>query len=197
METNPVSEPLLSILIPTIPARADLLARLMAVLNPQTGSSEVEVLIESDDCQLQIGQKRNLLVARSRGKFISSIDDDDLVEPDYVERIIGAIRDNPEIDCVGIEGRLIVDGRGPFAKPFYHSIAYETWRENKGVYYRAPNHLNPIRRDHVVATPFLPISFGEDRDFSARIYSRLKLEVTLLGVIYHYLYRTTKTEMMP
>lgn len=192
-------EKLLSILIPTLsnPTRQSYLARLMNDLGPQVArmTDEVEVLTEVDNGQLQIGTKRNWLVSRSKGKFIAFVDDDDAVALDYVQRITDAIRENPDIDCVGMQGTFVVDERFEQAKPFYHSIAYPAWREEKGVYYRPPNHLNPIRRDHVLATPFKEISFGEDKDYSERIYPLLKKEKYLQGSLYLYLFRREKKEM--
>lgn len=198
MANDPITDPLLSILIPTMPCRKEYLDRLMLVLEPQAAGKSVEILLERDagdhDGGLQIGQKRNALVARSRGLFVAFVDDDDLVSVDYVDRILSAIINNPGIDCIGIEGQMTVDGQAGFAKPFYHSIANKAWREEKGVYYRPPNHLNPIRRELVAQVSFLPVSFGEDRDFSARIYPLLRREIVLQGTLYYYLYRRERPE---
>ncbi len=162
----------LSILICHLEDRKPLLDRLMACLNPQI-NPDVEVLVETDSGALTTGAKRNILLDKALGDFISFVDDDDLLSPRYVSQILTAIDKNP--DVVGMEGLLIRASLTP--RKFIHSIRYKSWFEEKGIYYRPPNHLNPVRRALALQTKFPDKKIGEDRDYSMRLMPLLKTEV--------------------
>lgn len=178
----------LSILICTMPSRKYFLDRLLKTLNKQL-NNRVEVLVESDDGEMKIGHKRNKLLDKSIGKYVCFVDDDDLVSDDYVLRILSGISGNP--DCCSLEGIYTVNGENPTL--FRHSIRYTKWEtaieQGEVVYYRCPNHLNPIRREIATKVRFNDsMSNGEDKDFSDRIREFLKNESVINDVIYHYLY---------
>jgi hypothetical protein len=63
----------LSILITHLPERDALLQRLMAVLQPQVDRfTNVEVLIDSTGRHMPTGTKRNNLIARAQGEYITT-----------------------------------------------------------------------------------------------------------------------------
>jgi hypothetical protein len=78
------STPELSILIPTVSARASLLSRLLWTLQPQL-SPDVEVLIVRDR---PMGEAFNKLFAEAQGRLGVIVDDDDLVTPEYVQTVV-------------------------------------------------------------------------------------------------------------
>ncbi len=188
---------ILSILICHLTKRKALLERLMACLQPQIDKANhaasfspmakkvVEVLIEEDDHVLSTGAKRNKLLGRARGGWCAAVDDDDLVCPRYIEKVLNALRSNP--DCAGIEGSLIRAGQAP--RKFVHSIKYDHWYEDKktGVYIRTPNHLNPVRTCLARQVCFPDLTTAEDHCFSKRLYPLLSSEVFIDGgPIYFY-----------
>ncbi len=179
--------PKLSILICHIKGREAELAKLMEILNEQRTllMDEVEVVIEKDEGQMTIGAKRNLLLQRAKGDYIAFVDDDDLVSTDYIQKILEAIETGP--DCCSIVGEI---STRKFVRRFVHSIKYQTWFINKDVYYRCPNHLNPVRRELALETGFLEMNRGEDKDYSLRLRKILTTEVEIQGIIYHYLVGT-------
>lgn len=166
-----------------MPSRKKLLTRLLDVLEPQK-NEEIEIVIESDDGQMSIGKKRNLLLDRATADYVAFIDDDDLVTSDYVQKIMHSLQSKP--DCVGLQGIITFQGKSP--KIFIHSLKYKTWFEENNIYYRCPNHLNPIKRELALQVKFPESNFGEDKDFSQRILPLLQNEVYINSVIYHYLY---------
>jgi glycosyltransferase involved in cell wall biosynthesis len=177
----------LSILICTVEDRKHFLDRLLERLNPQK-TEQVEILINVDKREKSIGQKRNELLDQATGSHIAFIDDDDLVSPTYCKQILDALASDP--DCVGIEGTMTVDGHGP--RKFIHSLRYKEWFERRGVYYRNPNHLSPVRREFAVQTKFPDSSHGEDHNYSMRLLPLLKREEYIRGPIYFYEYRNNK-----
>lgn len=182
----------LSILICSIKSREKLLQNLIEKLEKQI-TDDVEILVEVDNGKITTGAKRNILLGRARGDYITFVDDDDSVSDDYVSKILGAIKTSP--DCCGIEGEIThmkKVGRGRhairkrFVQKFIHSIQYDKWFEHNGVYYRCPNHLNPVRREIALQIMFLEKNRGEDKDFSMRLKPFLKVEEYINGVIYFY-----------
>ena len=183
----------LSILIPTLINRFSYLERLMKSLNNQLDES-IEVITELDSGESSIGYKRNSLLSKAKGEYISYIDDDDIVSSDYISKTLNAIQSKP--DCVGIHLLHIEDNN---LKGFtYHSLRYKSWYDTTDIntgykrYYRNPNHINPIKRDIALKCPFPDISMGEDKEYSKNILQYLKTEEYIIEPIYYYLYRTNK-----
>lgn len=188
----------LSILICSIKGRERLLRELKEKLKRQIITNEVEILVEVDDKKITIGAKRNILLGRARGDYVAFVDDDDTVSVDYIPKILKAIETSP--DCCGIEGeiehtKIVFVDRGRRHKQrrryrctqkFIHSIQYTRWYEQDKIYYRCPNHLNPIRREHAIQIMYPEMNKGEDRNFSLRILSLLETEVYIEGIIYFY-----------
>ncbi len=170
----------LSILICSIECRKASLDLLLKMLRKQK-TNQVEILVEKDKGRMVIGVKRNILLRRACGDYICFVDDDDTVSEDYISRILGALETNP--DCCGIEGIIT---RRKSTNLFIHSIKYKTWFERGGVYYRCPNHLNPVKRELAYQAGFPNSSLGEDRVYSQRLLPLLKKEVYLKGPIYFY-----------
>jgi glycosyltransferase involved in cell wall biosynthesis len=185
-------KPVLSVLICHLRERADSLNRLLKTLHDQTAGSEQVEIILCDDPRgsMSIGAKRNLLVGWSAGEYVAFIDDDDNVSDTYIAKILKALRRKP--DCVGITGKYIVAGQPEWT--FRHSITVSRWCRDKvrRIYFRTPNHLNPVRRDIAISHPFPDIQFGEDRVFSDSIKIDLHDEVFIEDPIYYYYYDNNK-----
>lgn len=173
----------LSILICSLYEREFLLNRLLEVLKPQI-TSEIEYIIDVDNGEVTTGFKRNRLLEKATGEYISFIDDDDLISKDYVSKIFNATRTSP--DCCGMEG-LITFQKRKITRKFIHTIKCTEWYEKDHVYYRCPNHLSPVKRIHAITTKFPDITVGEDHDYSNRLRPLLKTEIYIDGPIYFYL----------
>ena len=171
----------LSILIVTLDSRQEMFQTLKNNLHAQI-TPEVEVLISKDNGESSIGAKRNSLLKTANGEYISFIDDDDNVSITYVVKILDAIKNKP--DCVGIEGIITLNDIGP--RKFIHSLKYKNWFEEGEVYYRFPNHLNPIKREIALKVGFPDISNQEDKAYSYNIQGLLKTETYIDEPIYFY-----------
>lgn len=186
----------LSIHIPSLIERKEPRERLISILEAQIKAAnledEVEILTEIDNRELSIGEKRQRLYERSKGKFSVQIDDDDAISKNYIEEIF--LASLMDVDCIGYIESVTMNGRPFYAK---HSIKYEEWGEVRiprdhgdgGFpikYRRTPFCKTPIRTDlcKKVGLPF--IRFGEDHEFSKRIRPLLKREAFINGVMYFY-----------
>ena len=181
-------EKLLSILICSIEERTEQLKRLVDSLEKQKAELEnsdmVEIISLVDNKEISIPEKRNKLIDLSSSEYMCFIDDDDLVSDNYLKLITNALEEKP--DCVGIEGRIKWGGKYCL---FCHSLEYSGWYTGTdGIFYRTPNHLNPIKSRFVKRVRFdeTLVDGGEDRQFSMMISHMLKTEVYIQEPLYYY-----------
>lgn len=181
---------LFSILIPTLESRKERFSRLYEKLGKQIAEnslvSEVEVLYFLDNKEHSLGFKRNELIRMAKGKFIAFADDDDDISDDYVSLICRVIKENPDIDCIGIKGIITFNGKEPHI--FIHSLKYKEYFSRGGVYFRPPYHLNPIRREIACRYKFEDINYSEDIDWAMRMCRdrALQKEYFIDKAIYFY-----------
>lgn len=175
----------LSILIASLVEREHYLKRMLSILEPQL-TPEVELVIETDDGEITIGVKRQKLLERAKGDYICYVDEDDIIPPYYVSEILRIIESEP--DCVAINGIITVDGKNPV--PFYHSIKYDSWFSKEGIFYRCPNHINPVKRELALKVGWEDSKVGSDHVFSIRLRPLLKTETVIENCIYYYLAKT-------
>lgn len=153
----------------------------MTSLNAQAAGKPVEILVNGDNGEVSIGNKRNQLLYSAKGDYVAYVDDDDMVSEDYVDAILKAAESKP--DCVGIEG--VMDSNLG-AAAFKHSIQFQGWYTGTDAYYRTPNHLNPIKRSIAQKIGFPDMMFGEDQLFSHALKRSLKTEVYIDHPLYFY-----------
>ncbi len=176
-----LSEPALSILIPSLHRRHNTLSALLKELHRQIFAADnpwqVEIHCALDDGEKPVGEKRDALLRRARGRFIAFIDDDDMVAPSYIADISQAMITQPQADCVVFAGRLEV--HGVYAGPFDYSITHKKYYQRGNAYFRTPNHLCPVRRQLALQVGFKAINCGEDTDYAVRLFPLLKSESSI------------------
>jgi len=93
----------LSILIPTVPVRKKLLTNLLSILNKQIKDNNlenrVEILVYEDNFEKSVGEKRNVLYEKSKGKYVLILDDDDMVSNNFCIEICNVI-ENHDVDQI-------------------------------------------------------------------------------------------------
>lgn len=184
----------LSILIPTIFGREERFKKLHDHVQDQLINegiwNEVEIVSECDDRTMSIGDKRQLLLSRSYGDFVTFIDDDDAVPDDYCLTLWNTLTDYPDIDCIGFLQQCTFDGGKPKSSSL--SNRWADWAENTGGYdyVRTPFFPTPIRRDIAVEIGYRDMRFGEDHDFARRLKESglIKNEIFLNRIMYYYQY---------
>lgn len=175
----------LAILICTLPERVDKLNRLLSVLKPQIANYTDRVFYSLHDAgrAMPTGKKRNELISQTSSDYFVFIDDDDLISADYVESIVKAMEQGP--DVITFNGWMTTNGSDKHGWTIKLGSKYE---EVNGHYYRWPNHIVPMRRDAVKRIRFPEIWIQEDYQWSKRIHDLglLKTSVHIDRELYHY-----------
>lgn len=179
---------LLSILIPTLPERAHLLQRCAEHIGTHP---EVEILTDPRPRGVTTGQKRNDLIDRAQGEYVCFVDDDDFVQPGYLNEIIYAIKMNNYPDCVTFEG-FYTENLGPRIN-FVIKLG-EKYEARNGVVYRWPNHLVPMKKRIAQSVKFPNKTQGEDYEWSREIAQRklIRSSAHIPKFLYYYDYRSNK-----
>lgn len=200
-----MSTPVWTILVPTIPRRAALFARLMDRLLPQLDDYDgrVRVVAWLNEGTPRLAEIRDALVdhaAASGSEYVSFIDDDDLVPTDYVGSILAALPGRP--DHIGFPIRYFKNGKDQGLVD--HSLRWPRWgarvrRETdppggKLVLYRDFTHIDPIRTELARSASFASAGphVAEDRAWcrGVRLHvhdrGRPMTEVYIPKVMYHY-----------
>jgi glycosyltransferase involved in cell wall biosynthesis len=174
--------PTWDILIASIPHRDHMLTELLAELDRQHQPG-VGVLIFRDNIDIQYGDKCQRLLDASHAEYVSFLDDDDWIEPDFIDVIREALDQRP--DYVGFNVDFTEDGVKQM--PVIHSLQHTGWVDNPEALYRDIVHFNPIRRDLAVQSKWAG-GCGADRHWAdgLRELGCVKTEVYIDRELHHY-----------
>jgi hypothetical protein len=179
----------LTICIPSVTERNSIFTELYNHISNQivNNTSEVQILCDIDNKEVSIGAKRQRMLQKTLGEYVTMVDDDDFVADDFVERILAAIEDNS--DFIGFE----IECSGTVGKTESVSNKWNDWGENIGGYdyVRTPYHKSPIKTEIARQIGFKDMRYGEDYDFSKRLKqsSLIKTESFIQKTMYFYRYK--------
>jgi glycosyltransferase involved in cell wall biosynthesis len=186
----------LSILILTLPTRIDSYARLIKSLNQQVIENNlinsVQILSLCDTKEISVGEKRNILLNKSCGKYVCFIDDDDMIAPNYLSKIISALSSNA--DVVTFCGDYVENS---IITPFSISMVHRGNFNHPNMFYRLPNHLCPVKREIALSCQFTDKNYGEDSDYAEKINNFLKNEFHIQDKLYFYMYDSNTSQTKP
>jgi hypothetical protein len=187
--------PTWTILVPTLGERRPLFERLMTGLLPQLDpfAGRVRVVGWHNNGSPSLPKIRQRMIERATTDYVSFVDDDDLVSPEYVAEIVAALETRP--DYVGFQVQCYSDS-APTAVA-YHSLEFTRWRNLPGRFERDISHINPIRTALARRANFARTRPGgaEDRDWAGQLRRAqvLRTQVVVPRIMYHYLFTTTGT----
>ena len=186
---------ILSICICSLDDRLPMLAILLRHLQAQIDKypGQAEVVVETDNRKITTGEKRNILYARARGKYVCSIDDDDWVSNDYVSEIMEALKTEP--DAIAMHGTMTTNSGNPLTWFISAYNPYAEVKKNGRTHYlRFTNHLSPVKKEIAIQFPFPHQNHEEDYIFAKAMHDShlIKTEVIIHKNIYEYRYRTKK-----
>ncbi len=182
----------ISILIASLESRSHLYGPLYDYLIGQINDhSQVEIVSFIDNKQFSTGHKRNELLKAASGKYIIFIDDDDWVEPYYVEELLKAAES--DADCFAINGWITTNGR--------HKMQWFLSKDHPNVtrnntYLRTTNHITAVKRELALQAGFPDKSNAEDKFYSDRVAVLCKTEYKIKKPMYHYRFSTLNKEYL-
>jgi len=186
----------LSILILTLPTRIDSYARLVKNLNQQIIQYNlmhtVQIMTLCDSKEISVGEKRNILLDKSCGRYVCFIDDDDLISSDYIIKIMNGIQSNA--DVITFCGDYVAN---TIRTPFSISMVHRGNFNEPNMFYRLPNHLCPVKREIALSSMFTDKNFGEDSDYAERINKHIKNEFHIQDKLYFYMYNESTSQTKP
>ena len=176
---------ILTIAIPTVVERLAQFKRLLDFVNDQSANLPVEVIYESDNKEISIGKKRDILIQRASGKYMVMIDDDDWINNNYVSLVLAALEKQP--DCIGYVEKIQHSNQLSCI-----SNRFNDWgnKIDGYDYVRTPFFKVPIRTDFCKKIGCQDIRYTEDHDFARRLKSSglIKREKFIHSEMYIYRY---------
>lgn len=177
-----MTQPLLSILIPSIPERNIQAMQLFNRIEKIMLGYDVEILILTDNLKNSIGQKREKLKNTASGKYFAFVDDDDDISFCYY--LIADVILSSEPDVICFNSLASVNGDRGIVK---FGVEYENQEfQANALTYRKPFHVCAWRTDLVKDIPFNDSNYGEDWDWAERALQRVKNHHTIDAVLHYY-----------
>ena len=184
-----------SILIATLAHRKDSLAALLRVLLPQAERfpGQVEVVALRNRGALTVGEYRQKLLEDARGKYVSFVDDDDLVAGDFVTAVLAAMVGEP--DYVAFRHQMY-SGGVPEPRVTITGLSFGGWRDTDVAMVRDVTHINPVRAELARKAGFGRYVLGEDAAYDDALRPLLKTEAVIDRVLYHYYFLSVPSASM-
>lgn len=180
-----MSNPSLTICIPTVTGRERQFNALVDNIQAQAGDYDVDILSYCDNKEISIGEKRNILYQEAKGEYCLMVDDDDVLVPDFLPVVFKYLKDRP--DCVTYLEKVIENG---IVRMCCHSNRFKDWGSHvEGYHYvRTPYFKDIIRTDICKAIPVPDVRYGEDHLWSIALKKSglIKTEAFIDRVMYIY-----------
>ena len=195
---------LFSVLIPAIPNRIDrmkaLFNNLQAQVTDANFENEVEILCFLDNKKRSVGHKRDGLVQLARGKYLSFVDDDDVIYCNYISTIVRAIKAAPsDTDVIVYDQDATINNGGVFKVHFGLEYANEQAHQKLEKWVditRKPFHTCTWRTELAKTERFSDVSYGEDWDWCRRLVAKTSLskQVRIKETLLKYVFDDKITE---
>lgn len=197
-----MSEILLTVAIPTLKERRNIflpkLEKYYNTIKMQGLQNEVEIITHEDDREITIGEKRNILIDKAKGKMISFVDDDDEITDDYFLLITEKIKNNKNIDAIEIFCHIIDQTNHNYntyifkglPKNFINKLPNNFQNSHKNNLKNVKiSQFNPIKTEIVKSIKYPKIPIHEDFIFAEKVQSKIKnVDCICNKCIYIYYY---------
>ncbi len=185
---------ILSILIPSIPKRADKLRKLFYVLLNQIDQlkqhemlGKVELVVDDSNSFLEgglsIGKKRQKLVSEATGKYLCFLDDDESISPNYVETLLRLC--NCDLDVCTFRSIIKLDSAWGMVDM---RLVYKTNDQFSPEYImrRPPWHICPVRSEFAKLYEFEDINNAEDYAWFEKVLTHCTTEAHTDKILFQY-----------
>lgn len=194
---------ILSILIPSIPERNEKLKLLVSELLNQRRAlrenhptlGQVEIICHPGpkflNGGLSVGKKREWLVSQATGKYLCFLDDDDKIYPNYLEELVRACNEGPDV----------VTFKSLFTCDYYATVvSMRLGQDNdEATPYSDVNrnawHICPVLSSIAKKHEFKDINDAEDWDWFERLLPELNSEIHVPAILHNYNHSSLNSEV--
>lgn len=180
----------LSVLIPSIPERAETRLRLISELERQCESTnDVEILCFIDNKKRSIGAKRDALKSIAKGEYIAFVDDDDYINEIYIDRLLEATE--TKADVITFMQSCMISH-----KPVI--VTFGINNPNEEIVYSDKMGMRPVKRkpfpccafkrELVKDIEYPDVGYGEDWHWSKQAIERCETEHHIKEILHFYTY---------
>lgn len=155
---------------------------------------EVELISDDTGKHQTIGEKRNNLYQRAKGKYVWQIDSDDEISDNAIDSILAVI-DREEPDCITFEEYINMDGKELKSN---FSLQYHDWEGEGHVefadgfhFHRTPFFKTVIKTEIAKKVPVPRLRWAEDHEWSRLLKTHLKTEHHINEQIYRYIHKSS------
>lgn len=185
----------LSVLILSVPERFESYLSLYKFLKLHSANYSVQIVGVTDNYSMTVGEKRNLALSMAKGTYVSFIDDDDTVEPDYVKSIIDAMEGLPDVITFNVD--KTTNGANRKLHKYYKGNGRAIYLAPDRTHYRMlPNHLCAWKRD-IITEAFPKKNLSEDHLWAEVMVGKYDTVHNIDKVLYHYKYDTKGSKTHP
>lgn len=201
-------QPILSILICTMPERIMKFDRLLAEIYRQRQEQNVEVIFNSSNRGVRtIGEKRNELKNAANGKYLAYLDDDDMINPHYLQLLVEGCKtvnsDADGYDLISFDFNYFVDGKYDKTIIMNRFIGNDWcnkhWAQNynpthrftkKGIHF----HLCAVKSELANQVSFPDANNAEDIGYSDSLMPLIQSEFHIEHALLNVYFSTTKIQ---
>jgi len=175
----------LSILILTIPSRLTTYFPkiIIDIQNQISKRNDVEIIGLYDNKKRTVGQKRNELLRLAQGEYLTFIDDDDRIAPDYIDSIMNTLYTVPDIDCLCFGCETTVNGGDKHFSKYSIHFSYGRTRDQ---WRGKPAHTMVWKSSIAKKYTYDNKNYGEDTSWVMRAHKDIKNEVQINKILYYY-----------
>lgn len=188
---NRAPTPALSVLIPTITERESEANTLFRSLETRVAGKPVELLMLRENKLCGIGEARNKLLRAAGGKYITFLDDDDLLLEGYFELVLQNI--DSDKDVITYDQWAVIDGaEGRISCRLGNE--HEPFRPG-GVAKRPPWFWCAWRRELACAYAVPQVKRNEDVLWLRHLWVEAETEAHIPQVLHRYQFDSKKTTL--
>ncbi len=157
---------------------------------PRDDQDRVEIIVLTENKTRMLGDKRNIMVDMAQGDYVAFVDDDDTLEPDYLESLLRAT--DTGADVITFLVSVTLNGGAP--QNCHYSMHYEADHNSATMYHRLPNHICCVKRGLASAVSFPHLAYQEDAEYAKLLKPLLTSEHAIDRVLYHYAFSSMTSE---
>lgn len=164
-------------------------------ISRQAGDKPVEILMLTDNKKRSIGLKREALNQAARASYICQVDDDDDIDPEYVDLLLGAAASGADV--------LVFDQMSRINNGNWFKVNFDLNNENEPAgrrngrwvdIKRKPFHCCAWRWDLAKSSHYPDLNYGEDSAFCEPLWQIAEGQHRIDKAIHFYQYNDKVTE---